>query len=292
MVEIENTFAEAFEAWYSRVLITAINKKWAEIAAREACGYATSLIGCDAEAGIDTFLSPKETPDGRYGCVIQIWSNTKEGVEKSLLNRIGQCVLTCPTTRVWNFTESEDKYDLGYRLKYYGDGYEKEKEFRGRKIIEIPIMMGEFIIEKEVGIAKGVAGGNFIILAESEEAALKAGELAVKKISEIRGVITPFPGGVCSAGSKIGSRRYKFMVASTNEIYCPTLSNIVENSKVKDTKAALEVVINGITRERVEEAMRKGIKECLHVEGVRRISAGNYGGKLGKIHIHLRNIKI
>lgn len=289
MVEIEKTFAEAFEAWYSRVLITAVNEKWARIAATEATGYATSMIGCDAEAGIDVFIPAEKTPDNRPGYAIQIWSSKKK-IKEALLYRLAQCVLTSPTASIWNLTESDEKLDIGYKLKYYGDGYERELELYGRKVIAIPIMLGEFIVERDIGIAKGIAGGNFIILAKDVATALKAGEKAVEAISKIEGVITPFPGGLCSAGSKVGSKKYKFMRATTNEKFCPTLANVVKDSKVKDMGAAIEVVINGINEKKVREAMKHGIEACLNEEGVKKITAGNYGGSLGKVLIHLESI--
>ncbi len=287
-VEIEDTFAEAFNLYFARILITSISKKYAYEAAREATGYGTSLIGCSAEAGIEKYLSPKNTPDGRHGYVIQIYTS-KKNIEKELINRIGQCILTAPGSRVFNYLESEEKVQAGYKLKYFGDGYEKEVEVFGRKCIAIPIMFGEFIVEKEFCIKKGIAGGNFIIIAKNQSSALLAGEAAVEAISSVDGVITPFPAGLCASGSKVGSR-YKFLKASTNEIFCPTLKNEVENSKVKDAGAAIEVVVNGVDLESVKNAMREGILAATKIDGVIRISAGNYGGKLGGIKINLHEL--
>lgn len=289
MVEIEDTFAEAFHSAYARILITATSEKWARIAAQAATGYGTSMIGCSAEAGIEGFLDAGKTPDKRPGYVIQIWC-AKKKMKEELLGRIGQCVLTAPTAAAWNYCDSEEKLDIGYRMRFYGDGYETMKSVAGREMVAIPVMMGEFLIEKEFGIAKGVAGGNFLILAESQSAALAAAEKAVEAISKVEGVIMPFPGGVCGAGSKVGSRKYKFMHACTNESYCPTICHAVPGTKVRGIAAVAEIMIDGISEQKVREAMAAGIKAAMVVEGVKRISAGNYSGKLGKVHIRLREL--
>lgn len=286
---IEDTYAEAFEGYYSRILITALSRKWAENAAVEAAGYATSLIGCSAEAGIEGHLDGGQTPDGRPGVVVQIWTSRKK-MMRELLGRIGQCILPAPTTAVWNHCGEGEAMDVGHKMRYYGDGYEERRDVGGRKMVAIPVMMGEFLIEAELKISKGVMGGNFLILSSSQEAALKAAEEALSAVRAVGGVITPFPGGVCGAGSKVGSRRYKFMHATTNEKYCPTISSVVEDSRVRGVEAVAEIVINGITEEKVREAMSAGIKASRGCEGVLRISAGNYGGNLGKIHIRLRDL--
>lgn len=287
MADIEDTFAEAFTSYYSRFLITAVNEKLAKVAAQAATGYGTSMIGCSAEAGIEKYLQPVETPDNRPGCVVQIWT-AKKKIKDELLGRIGQCVLTAPTAAVWNFCKSEEKLSIGHMMRFFGDGYEEEKVLYGRQVCVIPTMTGEFIIERELGIAKGVAGGNFLILAESVEAALAAGEKAVEAISKVEGVITPFPGGVCASGSKIGSKKYKFMHATTNERYCPTICSRVKETAVKGIGSVLEIVINGISEARVKDAMYAGVLAAAEVKGVEKISAGNYGGALGSLRIPLR----
>jgi formylmethanofuran--tetrahydromethanopterin N-formyltransferase len=287
-VEIEDTYAEAFTGFYSRILITAVNEKWARIAATEAVGYGTSLIECSAETGIEGMLPSESTPDGRPGCVIQIWASKKK-MTKELIGRIGQCILTSPTAAVFNYCDSDEKLDVGYKMRFFGDGYESTTSVGGREMVSIPIMMGDFLIEKELGIAKGVAGGNFIILAKDQKSALRAAEEAVCVIEGVEGVITPFPGGVCAAGSKVGSK-YKFMIASTNDKYCPTIADKVKDSKVKGIGAVLEIVIDGISEEKVGEAMKQGIKAAAEVDGVKKITAGNYGGTLGKVHFHLRKL--
>lgn len=288
---VEDAYAEAFEGYYSRILVTATDENWAKNAASAATGYATSLIGCSAEAGIEGFVDRDKTPDKRPGVVLQIWASKKK-IKNELLGRIGQCILTAPTTAVWNYCSEGELLDIGYKMRFYGDGFEEIRELAGRKVVAIPVMMGEFIIESELGIAKGVMGGNFFILASSQKAALNAAEKALKAIHSVEGVITPFPGGVCGAGSKVGSRRYKFMHATTNEKYCPTISDRVEDSAVKNKNVAAvaEIVINGISEEKVRDAMSAGIKAAVNCEGVERITAGNYGGNLGKIHIHLKEL--
>lgn len=286
-MEVEDTYAEAFEGYYSRLIVTALNEKWAEHAAVAATGHATSMIGCSSEAGIEGFAV--DTPDVRPGYVIQIWA-PKKRMKSELLGRIGQCILTAPTTAVWNHCDSREKLDIGYKMRYYGDGYEELRSIAGREMVAIPVMSGEFLIEREFGVAKGVMGGNFFILADSQGSALKAAENALKAIHMVEGVITPFPGGVCGAGSKVGSTKYKFMHATTNEVYCPTIADRVRDSKVKGIGGVAEIVIDGISEDRVREAMSAGIKAALSSGGVKRISAGNYGGTLGKVSIHLRDL--
>jgi formylmethanofuran--tetrahydromethanopterin N-formyltransferase len=288
-VEIEDTFAESFTSYYSRFLITAVNEKWARIAATQATGYGTSMIGCTAEAGIEGFLDEAKTPDGRPGYMIQLWTS-KKNMMNELLGRIGQCVLTSPTASVFNWCDSDEKLDAGHKMRFFGDGYQKDDTIGGREVTTVPIMGGEFVIEKEFGIAKGVAGGNFIILGSSIESALAAAETAVEAIKEVEGVITPFPGGVCASGSKVGSNNYKFMHACTNELYCPTISETVEGSMVKGAESVLEIVIDGTTEEQVKEAMRRGIEAACKIKGVRGITAANYGGTLGNVHIRLREL--
>ncbi len=288
-VEIEDTFAEAFTSSYSRFIITAASEKWAKIATQEATGYATSLVGCSSEAGIERYISPEETPDRRPGYVVQVFA-AKDKMKDELLGRIGQCVLTAPTTAVFNYCDSEEKLDIGYKMRFFGDGYERVEKCYGGEVVAIPIMLGEFLIEKELGIGKGIAGGNFLILADKQESALEAAEKAVEAISSIEGVITPFPGGVCASGSKVGSKKYKFMRATTNEQYCPTISSRVEETKVKGMGAVAEIVIDGISEKSVRKAMRAGIESAAKARGVEKITAANYGGTLGNVRIYLKEL--
>jgi len=217
-VEIEDNFAEAFGIQVSRILITAATKKLALVAATEATGYGTSVIGCPAEAGIDGYVPPQETPDGRPGYVIMICNMNKDKLDHELLERVGMCVLTAATTAVFDWMEEPDeKLKTGQKLKFFGDGYEQKLEIEGRKIHSIPLMSGDFLVEAELGIKAGVAGGNFFILAENQPAGLLAADAAVDAIEAVSGAITPFPGGIVASGSKVGSTKYKFLGASTNE---------------------------------------------------------------------------
>lgn len=288
-VEIEDTFAEAFPIKVARVLITAVNEKWAVEAAKETTGFGTSVIGCPAEAGIEKILSPGETPDGRPGVAIMICHFKKEGVKGQLLGRLGQCVFTAPTTAMFNGLEAEEM--LPIKLHFFGDGFEYEKEVGGHKVWAVPIMGGEFICEEEYGVKSGVAGGNLFILAKDQMSALTAAEDAVSAIEEVEGAITPFTGGVVASGSKPGSQKYKFMHASINEKYCPTLKDKIDASELPaDVNGVFEVVINGLSVESVSEAMSAGIKAAVKVPGVVKITAGNFGGKLGKYQIRLYDV--
>ncbi|MHA1594931.1 MAG: formylmethanofuran--tetrahydromethanopterin N-formyltransferase [Candidatus Baldrarchaeia archaeon] len=291
-VEIEDTFAEAFQMWMARVLITAESLEWAYTAARSAVGFGTSVIMCPSECGIDVEVPSEKTPDGRPGVTIIICTSKKKSLGEQLLARISQCVLTAPTTAAFNALEDpEITFPTGRQIRYFGDGFEEKGEIGGRTVWKIPVMEGEFIIEETFGGKKGVAGGNFLILSENLKAGLEAAKRAVDVISKVEGVITPFPGGICRSGSKVGSLKYKFMHASTNHQYCPTLREKVTDSKIPEgVNCVYEIVINGLTLESVKEAMAVGIREAAKVPGVKMISAGNYGGKLGQYKIHLHEL--
>jgi formylmethanofuran--tetrahydromethanopterin N-formyltransferase len=287
-VEIDDTFAEAFPIKVARVLITAVNEKWAMEAARETTGFGTSVIGCPAEAGIDKTLTAEETPDGRPGVAIMICHFKKDGIKEQLLGRLGQCVFTAPTTAMFNGLDAEEK--LPIKLHFFGDGFEYEKEVGGRKVWGIPMMEGDFICEEEYGVQAGVAGGNFFILAKDQMSALIAAENAVAAIRQVEGTITPFTGGVVASGSKVGSK-YKFMHASTNEKFCPTLRDKVEGSEIPEgVNGVYEIVINGVSEKAVKDAMRIGIKAAVKVPDVVKISAGNFEGKLGKYQFQLKDV--
>ncbi len=291
--EIEDTYAEAFRGCYSAIIVTAKNNRWLTHAVNCATGYATSTIGCGCEAGVDTYLDEKETPDNRVGAILQFWIPTwkkdyEKELESELLHRTGHCILTAPTTAVYNATSSENKLPVGKKLGFFGDGHQREEKKYGRDIIAIPIMMGEFLVEENIGYDTGVMGGNLWFLGETEDAALTAAEKAVDEISKVRGTITSFPGGVCSSGSKVGSK-YKFLIASTNTPHCPTLKCDIESSCVPDNVNSIsEIIINGINEEIVSKAMSNAVKASRNTEGLIKISAGNYGGKLGKYKIHLK----
>jgi len=290
-VEIEDTFAELFDIKIARILITALDCDWALIAAREAVGFGTSVIMCPAEAGIEKLASPEETPDGRAGVYIMICHPNEKNLEKQLIARIGQCILTAPTTAVFDgFPESEKKFDVGNKIRYFGDGFEKQVEVGGRKCWSIPIMEGEFIIENDIGYINGLAGGNIIIMGENQTSALMAAKAAVDAISNVEGVITPFPGGIVASGSKVGSKKYKFLVASTNEKFCPSLRDVVDTNIPSNVKSVYEIVINGISIEHIKKAMRIGILAATKVPGVIKITAANFEGKLGKHKIDLSDL--
>ncbi len=291
-VEIEDTFAEAFPIKIARVLITGATKRWALVAAHETTGFGTSVIGCPAEAGIEKVVNGDQTPDGRPGVYIQICTFGYKALEPQLLSRLGQCVLTAPTAAMWNgLPGAEKQFDTGFKLKYFGDGFEEEINVSGRKAVKIPLMGGDFIAENNIGAQEGIAGGNFIILAENQMSALAAAESAVDAISEIEGTITPFPGGIVGSGSKTGANKYKFLKATTNEKFCPTLKDKVEGSKVPaDVNGIYEIVINGLDQNVISDSLRAGIKAAVKIPGVKRISAGNYGGTLGPYKFHLKEL--
>jgi formylmethanofuran--tetrahydromethanopterin N-formyltransferase len=291
-VEIEDNFAEAFGIKVSRILITAATKKLALVAATEATGYGTSVIGCPAEAGIDGYVPPQETPDGRPGYIIMICNMNKDKLDHELLERVGMCVLTAATTAVFDWMEEPDeKLKTGQKLKFFGDGYEQTLDIQGRKIHSIPLMSGDFLVEAELGIRAGVAGGNFFILADNQPAGLLAADAAVDAIEAVAGAITPFPGGIVASGSKVGSSKYKFLGASTNEKMCVTLKDEVEGCQIpENVNGVYEIVIDGVDEEAVKAAMKAGIEAAVKISGVIQISAGNFGGNLGKYQIKLHEL--
>jgi len=280
-VQIDDTFAEGFPIKAARVQITAVTERWALEAAREATGFGTSVIGCPAEAGIECIVDGSETPDGRPGVNILICNMGYKNLENSLLWRIGQCVLTAPTAAAFSgMPEAEKKFDTGKKLSFFGDGYQKQAELYGRNVWKIPLMSGEFVIEQDFGAVDGVAGGNFLILGQNQMAALTAAEAAVSAIGKLKGSITPFPGGVVSSGSKVGSK-YKFLKASTNTAFCTSLREDGVCTLTEDVSAVYEIVINGVNQEAVQVAMKAGINAACRVPGVLKITAANYEGKLG-----------
>ena len=288
-VEIEDTFAEAFPMVGARVIVTAASERWARIAAQVATGYGTSVIGCDAEAGVESELQPEDTPDGRPGVSMLLFGFSRSALGNALVGRIGQCVMTCPTTSCYDGLESRDKtVKVGAALRYFGDRHQISKRLLDRRYWRVPVMDGEFVCEDVFGTQKGVAGGNFLILAESQAVGLDAAEAAVRMIAEQRHVICPFPGGIVRSGSKIGSC-YKKLKASTNDAYCPTLRGVVDSQLPEMVNAVYEVVIDGLSLDAVRSATRVGIQAACR-KGVVRISAGNYGGKLGPYHIRLHDV--
>jgi formylmethanofuran--tetrahydromethanopterin N-formyltransferase len=289
--KIADTFAEMFPLWAGRILITAENEKWALTAANVTTGFATSVIMAPAEAATERPVAAAETPDKRPGMLIQIYNRDRFALKHQLMERIGQCIMTCPTTAAFNGLPGKRVLKVGSSLRYFGDGFQKKTMAGGRKCWKIPVMEGNFIVEDGFGAQEGVAGGNFMIFAETQAAALKAAEAAADAIrAEAPDVIMPFPGGVCRAGSKAGSLKYK-MKASTNHPYCPTLKTLVPDSVVPDgVECVYEIVINGLTLDAVKNAMKQGVTAAASTPGVVKISAGNYGGKLGPYKAFLKDV--
>lgn len=285
-VEIEDTFAEAFKMWGSRVVITAKNRKWALEAATKMTGFATSVIGCKCEAGIECELD--QTPDGRPGVSVLLFTPSKDDLPKRLMERIGQTVMTCPTTACFNGLSVPDELSIGGQLRYFGDGYQFSKVIGNRRFWRIPVMEGEFLIEEKFGMQRSVGGGNFLILGENPDVTLDAAERAVEAIKQVREVVMPFPGGIVRSGSKTRSR-YKFLIASTNDAFCPTLGGIVESALPQGINSVLEIVLDGLNVAALEEATRVGVRAAC-ISGIRRISAGNYGGTLGQFKVHLHKV--
>jgi formylmethanofuran--tetrahydromethanopterin N-formyltransferase len=326
---ILDTYAEAFGARFTRLIITAANEYWRNTALSSFTGYGTSVIGCDAEVGIEQMLAKGDSPDGRPAAAVLLFGFSAETLAKAVQHRVAQCVLTCPTTACFSglpergrdsFSTGDsavdpkkpiakesrpgETYSLGKYLRYFGDGFESQESraknqepgVSGSRLStldsglfwRIPVMDGEFIIEETGGVAKGVAGGNIILQAASQAIGLAAAQRAAGAIAARAGVITPFPGGVCRSGSKVGSK-YKGLVASTAEAYCPTLRDRVESRLVDGAQCAYEIVIDGVDKEAVASAMQAAI-EAAAASGVLAIDAGNYGGKLGKYPIRLHEL--
>jgi formylmethanofuran--tetrahydromethanopterin N-formyltransferase len=298
---IEDTFAEAFRMWAARLIVTAADDYWVDVASREATGYGTSVIGCDAEAGVERRLSPDDTPDMRPGAALLFFAFNAKTLAKALPNRVGQCLMTCPTSAVYDgmvdgFTKQNPddtaRIDVGKSIRFFGDGFQKSKvvmiDDRQRRLWRIAVMDGEFVVEDDVGAIKAIGGGNFLIGATSQRAGLMAARRAVDAIATLHDVITPFPGGVVRSGSKVGSR-YKTMFASTNDAFCPTLRDQTDTQLHDDVNCVYEIVINGLSEIAIAGAMRTGI-EAAAGQGVVDISAGNYGGKLGKFHFQLHKV--
>ena len=288
--EIVDTFAEAFSMWGARVIVTAATRQWSQAAAQSMTGFATSVIGCKCEAGIERFLTPDETPDRRPGASILLFAMDKASVGKRLLERIGQCVMTCPTTACFNGLDGEEAVQVGSQLRYFGDGFQGSKKLKNRRFWRIPVMDGEFTVEESFSVRKSVGGGNIIILGTNEKKTLAAAGAATRAMGAVRDIILPFPNGVVRSGSKVGSR-YKALPASTNDAYCPTLKAVTESSLPADVNCALEIVIDGFTEDAVRQAMAAGIQAAAK-PGIRQITAGNYGGNLGQYNINLHELDL
>ncbi len=289
-VPIEDTYAEAFTMHAARVVITAASERWAREAATSMTGFATSVIGCKLEAGVERSLAPDDTPDGRPGVSVLCFTMSADDLSKRLIERIGQTVLTCPTTACFDgLPDAVDRVSVGRALRVFGDGFQASKIVDGRRFWRVPVMDGEFLVAESFGRVKGIGGGNVLLLAEREERALAAAEAAVSAMRTVPGVVLPFPGGIVRSGSKVGSRRYAGMIATTNEAYAPTLRALTESALPDEANAVLEIVIDGLDALGIEEAMRQGIDAACRA-GLVGVTAGNYGGKLGPHHFHLHRI--
>ncbi|BEP35991.1 formylmethanofuran--tetrahydromethanopterin N-formyltransferase [Variovorax sp. V59] len=301
-VVIDETFAEAFPMKATRILITAHNMAWARHAAVSATGFATSVIACGCEAGIEREIAPDESPDGRPGVSVLMFSMSGKELGKQLERRVGQCVLTCPTTAVFaglpRGAPGSDVAALGKNLRFFGDGWQISKVIDGVRYWRVPVMDGEFVAQEDTPVVKAVGGGNLLLLARDTDAALAAAEAAVAAMKRLPNVVMPFPGGVVRSGSKVGSR-YANLNASTNDAFCPSLVGLVAHSELAGGASAqeigcvMEIVIDGLTEADVGAAMRVGMEAAIAIGpagGLLRISAGNYGGKLGPFHFHLHRL--
>lgn len=291
-VAIIDTFAEAFPIKGARLIITAANQNWANTAATVFCGNATSVIACDVEAAIEREVPAVETPDGRPGVSVLVFGFSVDSLAKAVAGRVGQCILTCPTTACYNGIADcpkEKRMRIGGTIRYFGDTFQKSKKLGERRFWRIPVMDGEFLCEDWFGTVTGVAGGNLLICGQSTAMALRAAEAAVAAIRTGADVALPFPGGIVRSGSKVGSR-YPKLKASTNDAYCPTLRAATATELPADCRAVYEIVIDGLSFVAVQEAMRRGLHAAAEQPGIVQITAGNYGGKLGKHHFHLREL--
>ena len=290
---VDDTFAEAFPMKATRIVITAHNLTWARHAAAAATGFATSVIACGCEAGVERELPPDQTPDGRPGIAILIFSMSGKELAKQIERRIGQCVLTCPTTAVYAGIAEGEAVALGKNLRFFGDGWQTSKVIAGVRYWRVPVMDGEFVAQETTAVVKGVGGGNLLLLARDTDSALAVSEAAVAAMKHLPNVIMPFPGGVVRSGSKVGSK-YPALGASTNDAFCPSLVGLVAKSELTaETRCVMEIVIDGLTEADVGAAMRAGIDAGTAIGragGLLRISAGNYGGKLGPFHFHLHKL--
>lgn len=289
-VQIDDTFAEAFPMTATRVIVTALNARWAMTAATVMTGYATSVIACDAEAAIERTLTPDESPDGRPGVSMLLFAFNRESLEKAVVKRVGQCIMTCPTTACFNGLPDRSKpIKVSGKLRRFGDGFQISKLIGDRRFWRIPVMDGEFVCEDDFGTTKAVGGGNILILGKNQELTLSAAETAVVAVKQIPNVVMPFPGGVVRSGSKVGSK-YKGLIASTNHHYAPTLKSQVRSVLPDGADCCYEIVIDGLTLESVVQASSAAMYAAAAAPGVVAISAGNYGGKLGPYHIHLKDL--
>ena len=290
--KVEDTFSECFKMWVSRILITAEDLELALAAARSTIGFATSIIMCSAEAGIETVVDATATPDKRPGVIIQIWTRRSSKMKEELLSRISQCAMTTPTTRIFNALEDGEKsYSIGKLISYFGDGYQKQTSKFNKTMWEIPVMDGDFLIEEKFNIKKGIAGGLFLLIGKTQKDTLAATRSAIAAIKKSQAkAITSFPSGICRAGSKIGSE-YTFLNESTNHQFCPTVKDKVKDSLLpEEGNCVYEIVINALSEEELKIAMKAVIQAVNADKNILRITSTNYEGKLGPIQIHLKDL--
>lgn len=290
--KVEDTFSECFKMRYSRILITAADLELALIAANNTVGFATSIIMCSAEAGIETILNPTETPDGRAGVIIQIWTQNSSKMKEALLSRLSQSALTAPTTNIFNMLDDGDKSEpIGKLISYFGDGHQKKVKLFDKTMWNIPVMDGSFLIEESFQMSKGIAGGVLIVIGESEMDTLNAARDGIKALQSSQAkAITAFPGGICRAGSKIGSK-YSFLNESTHHKFCPTIKDTIKDSLLpKNGNCVYEIVINAINIDEMKKAMSSIIKALKDDKRILKITSSNYDGKLGSININLKEL--
>ena len=287
---VDDTFAEAFGMWGARAIITAETAEWARAAGEAVTGFATSIIGCRVEAGIEAELPPDTTPDGRPGVSVLFFTVRRDDLAERLVERIGQCVLTTATTACYDgLPAATDRLNVGGPLRYFGDGYQISKLLAGRRYWRIPVMEGEFVVEALFGAQRAVGGGNLLIMAGDAATTRRAAEAAVAAMQPVPKVIMSFTRGIVRSGSQVGSR-YKFLRAATNVAFCPTLRGVVANSQVPEgVGSVLEIVLDGLDVPAITEAMRRGLHAAA-TTGATHISAGNYGGRLGQYQVRLHDL--
>ncbi|MBI2994849.1 MAG: formylmethanofuran--tetrahydromethanopterin N-formyltransferase [Gammaproteobacteria bacterium] len=291
-VTVDNTFAEAFAMKATRLVITAMTLKWAYRAANSLTGFASSVIACGCEADIERELGPGETPDGRPGIAVIMFAMSRKQLMDQVRRRVGQSVMTTATSACFAGSRSDDMIPLGRSLRYFGDGFQISKTVDGIRYWRIPVMHGEFLCEESTGMVPAIGGGNFLVMAKTSRHGITACEQAVRAIRAVRGAVTTFPGGIVGSGSKVGSK-YRFVPASTNEVFCPTLKGLVPTQLTEEVGSVLEIVIDGLNEKAIREAIRAGVHAVCRFgpkKGIFRVSAGNYGGKLGPYHFHLWDI--
>ena len=290
-VTVDDTFAEAFPIVGARLLITAASSQWSRTAAQEFCGDSSSVIGCDLEAAIESYFDVDESPDGRPGCRVLAFAFNRNALEVAVSRRVGQSVLTCPTTACYNGlpAEQDDCIGVGALLRYFGDGFQISKKIGNRRLWRIPVMDGEFVCEDKVGTTSAIAGGNLILVASNQTECLHAAETAISAMRNVPNAVLPFPGGIVRSGSKVGSR-YPKLKASTNDAWCPTLRAQTESKLTDRAGCVYEIVIDGLDSQSVQNCMRAGLHAAVDCPGLLRVSAGNYGGKLGPHHFHLKDL--